>query len=389
MPTNFKKIFLIVGTRPEFIKLAPLYLKMKKLNFKPFWIQTNQHTELLNDLKEFWGVYPDFEFDLKNENLSLAELSSKLLLEASLLFEKEKPDLIIVQGDTLSAAEAAKAAFYLKQKLNIKIAHLEAGLRTKNILSPFPEEFSRRIISEIADYHFCPSQTSFENLSKEKNIFLTGNTGIDALLLVKEHIKSSDFEFKEKISDFNNKNYVLITSHRKENLENNMQKNLCKAIYRILKDTENELDFLISLHSNPLAKKNFLDLDAKLKSESIRGLTLISACSYPQFIRLLENSLFIITDSGGIQEEAPYLGKYSLILREESEREEVYLNGFAKKLENDLGEMLNDIRITYEKVLENKIHLLNQKNKFYGDGSSSEKICEILNLSSCPSNSSF
>ncbi|NQY79309.1 MAG: UDP-N-acetylglucosamine 2-epimerase (non-hydrolyzing) [Candidatus Caenarcaniphilales bacterium] len=390
MPTNFKKIFLIVGTRPEFIKLAPLYLKMKELNLKPFWIQTNQHKELLDDLKKFWKIYPDFEFNLENKNLSLAELSSQLLLEASLLFEKEKPNLVIVQGDTLSAAEAAKAAFFLKQKLNIRIAHVEAGLRTQNILSPFPEEFNRRTISEIADYHFCPSQNSFENLCKEKNInpkiaeskniFLTGNTGIDALLLAKDRIKNPDFQFSKEVSDFSNKKYVLITSHRKENLENNMQGNLCEAIYKILKSKNNEINFLISLHSNPLARKNFIDLDSRLKSESIKGLTLIDTCSYPQFIKLLENSLFIITDSGGIQEEAPYLNKYALILREELEREEVYLSGFAEKLENDLEQILNNIQITYERVLQNDMTLSKENHKFYGDGNSSESICKTLNL---------
>lgn len=375
MPTNLQKIFLIVGTRPEFIKLAPLYLKMKELKLKPFWIQTNQHKELLEDLKEFWEIYPDFEFNLENKNLSLAKLSSELILEGTKIFEQEKPDLVIVQGDTLSAAEAAKAAFFLKAKLNIKIAHVEAGLRTKNILSPFPEEFNRRTISELADYHFCPSKKSFENLCNEKNIctskaneaniYLTGNTGIDALLLAKKRIESTDLH---------SKNYILITSHRKENLENDMQKNLCEAIYKILKNEEIEINFLVSLHSNPSAQKNFHDLESKLKNENIAGLKTINACSYPEFIKLLENTLFIITDSGGVQEEAPYLNKFALILREELEREEVYENGYAEKLENDCESILKSILKTYKKISKEEIKITNIDKNFYGTGSSSELI---------------
>ena len=265
---NKEKIFLIVGTRPEFIKLAPLYLKIKESGLEVFWVHTNQHKELLKDLKEFWGIYPDYEFSLENKNLNLAELSSQLLLESTKLFLNEKPKLVIVQGDTLSAAEAAKAAFFLKQKLNIKIAHVEAGLRTKNILSPFPEEYNRRSISEISDYHFCPSETSFKNLCKEKNIseekanekniFLTGNTGIDALVLASKKITTHKNETEEN-------NYILITSHRKENLKNLMQENLCKAIYKTLKEKKTNISFLVSLHSNPEAQKNFLNLEKQIK----------------------------------------------------------------------------------------------------------------------------
>lgn len=385
MPTKPKKIFLIVGTRPEFIKLAPLYLKMKELDLKPYWVQTNQHKELIEDLKDFWDIYPDFEFNLENKDLSLAELSSKLLLESSLLFETEKPDLVIVQGDTLSAAEAARAAFYLKAKQNIEIAHVEAGIRTTNILSPFPEEFNRRTISEIADYHFCPSEISFKTLCKEKNInsadageaniYLTGNTGIDALLLVKKKIKAKLGSERDK--------YILITSHRKENLVNGMQIKLCEVIYKILKTFKEEQSltrnpkFLVSLHSNPLAQKNFLDLNSKLNSENIEGLELINSCAYPEFIKLMSNSLFIITDSGGIQEEAPYLNKFALILREEIEREEVYLFEQAEKLINNSQEIEEMVlrRLKISKKSKAQEYEIQESSKFYGNGTSSELIC--------------
>jgi UDP-N-acetylglucosamine 2-epimerase (non-hydrolysing) len=381
------------------------------------WVHTNQHNKLiLSDLLEFWGIRPDYEFSLVNQGLSLAELAAKLLTEADLLFRREKPDLVIVQGDTLSAVQAALAAFYN----HIKVAHVEAGLRTVNPKSPFPEELSRRVISQIADYHFCPSEKVYQRLVQEKrngdhNIFNTGNTGIDALFKAQSIINSKDFEFKNftilekdskkefKLDETVAKKYVLITSHRRENIDNGFQKALCESILQILQEknkmnSENELissaeeivEFIVCLHSNPQARENFLKLSEKLLSMNISGLTLLESVTYCEFIQLMQNAFFIITDSGGVQEEAAYLNKYTLVMREELERDEYLEQGVSERLRPDS----RSIKLAIESLISNLMNknLLNnsqaevrpQPHSVYGNGDAAKKIVEAI--ISCPIN---
>jgi UDP-N-acetylglucosamine 2-epimerase (non-hydrolysing) len=434
------KIFIIVGTRPEYIKLAPVYLEFQSLNKlaenegegnaangvmqrspkiipEIKWVHTNQHNKLiLSDLLEFWGIRPDYEFSLVNQGLSLAELAAKLLTEADLLFRREKPDLVIVQGDTLSAVQAALAAFYN----HIKVAHVEAGLRTVNPKSPFPEELSRRVISQIADYHFCPSEKVYQRLVQEKrngdhNIFNTGNTGIDALFKAQSIINSKDFEFKNftvlekdskkefKLDGTVAKKYILITSHRRENIDSGFQKALCESIFEIFQEknkmnSENELissaeeivEFIVCLHSNPQARENFLKLSEKLLSMNISGLTLLESVTYCEFIQLMQNAFFIITDSGGVQEEAAYLSKYTLVMREELERDEYLEQGVSERLSPDS----KSIKLAIESLISNLMNknLLNnsqaevrpQPHSVYGNGDAAKKIVEAI--ISCPIN---
>jgi UDP-N-acetylglucosamine 2-epimerase (non-hydrolysing) len=450
------KIFIIVGTRPEYIKLAPVYLEFQSLNKlaenegegnagngvvqrspkiipEVKWIHTNQHNKLiLSDLLEFWDIRPDYEFSLVNQGLSLAELAAKLLTEADLLFRREKPDLVIVQGDTLSAVQAALAAFYN----HIRVAHVEAGLRTVNPKSPFPEELSRRVISQIADYHFCPSEKVYQRLIQEKrnndgsliqvreghevgekedykqshNIFNTGNTGIDALFKAQSIINSKDFEFKNftilgrdskkefKLDETVAKKYILITSHRRENINNGFQEALCESIFRILQEknkinSENELisnaeeivEFIVCLHSNPQARENFLKLSEKLLSMNISGLNLLESVTYCGFIQLMQNAFFIITDSGGVQEEAAYLSKYTLVMREEAEREEYLEQGVSERLSPDSKsiklaiENLISHLISKGTVAENaEIGVSQRHSSFYGNGDAAKKIVKLI-----------
>ena len=463
------KIFIIVGTRPEYIKLAPVYLELQSLNKlaenegernagngvvqrspeiipEIKWIHTNQHDRLiLSDLLEFWDILPDYEFSLVNQGLSLAELAAKLLTEADLLFRREKPDLVIVQGDTLSAVQAALAAFYN----HIRVAHVEAGLRTVNPKSPFPEELSRRVISQIADYHFCPSEKVYRKLIQEKmvfktipismlddvnhgpevladlekfaianNIFNTGNTGIDALFKAQSIINSKDFEFKNfitlgrdskkefKLDGTVAKKYILITSHRRENIDNGFQVTLCESIFQILQEQSREnlkktetkfpkhceetIEFTICLHNNPQAKENFLKLSKKLISMNISGLNLLKSVTYCGFIQLMRNAFFIITDSGGVQEEAAYLNKYTLIMREEAERDEYLEQGLSERLNPDS----KSIKLTIENIISQLMtkSLLNNsqteiedgKKSLYGNGDAAKKI--IGNIKTAPIN---
>ncbi|MFZ4084245.1 MAG: UDP-N-acetyl glucosamine 2-epimerase [Vampirovibrionia bacterium] len=446
------KIFIIVGTRPEYIKLAPVYLEFQGIA-EIKWIHTNQHDRsILSDLLEFWEIRPDYEFSLVNQGLSLSELAAKLLAEADLLFRKEKPDLVIVQGDTLSAVQAALAAFYN----HIRVAHVEAGLRTVNPKSPFPEELSRRVISQIADYHFCPSEKVYQRLVQEKrgddrsvrvissdaenashvngsysskqkykldlsslhedheddenagigvslhahNIFNTGNTGIDALFKAQSIINSKKLEFKnftilEKDSrkEFKlDKKNILITSHRRENVDNGFQKALCESIFQILQEknernSEKELvsnaeeivEFTVCLHSNPQARENFLKLSEKLLSMNISGLNLLESVTYSGFIQLMQNALFIITDSGGVQEEAAYLSKYTLVMREEAEREEYLEQGVSERLSPDSKSIKLAIESLISRLMNNsQAEVCPQLHSFYGNGDAAKKIVKLI-----------
>ena len=439
------KIFIIVGTRPEYIKLAPVYLEFQSLNKLAEkegdgnagngvmqrspkiipdikWVHTNQHDKLiLSDLLEFWDIQPDYEFSLVNQGLSLAELAAKLLTEADLLFRKEKPDLVIVQGDTLSAVQAALAAFYN----HIRVAHVEAGLRTVNPKSPFPEELSRRVISQIADYHFCPSEKVYQRLIQEKrnaeigvslhahNIFHTGNTGIDALFKAQSIINSKDFEFKNftileqgSRKEFKlDKKYILITSHRRENINNGFQEALCESILQILKeksernfknelisnaeigvslDAQEMLEFVVCLHTNPQARENFLKLSEKLLSMNISGLHLLESVTYCGFIQLMQNAFFIITDSGGVQEEAAYLNKYTLVMREEAEREEYLEQGLSERLSPDSKSIKLAIESLISRLMNKNLFNNRQsengvvQRSLYGNGDAAEKIVKEM-----------
>lgn len=403
------KIFCIVGTRPEFIKMFPVYKLLwerasenrsgKEIEVK--WISSSQHNEMLNDLEEFFKVKPDYYFELLSKpNKKLGELSAEIMQQATKLFTEERPDLIFIQGDTLTALECGLAAFYEK----IPVAHVEAGIRTNNILAPFPEELSRRILSQFSDLNFAPGQRSLNTLEAEKILFkkksynfYTGNTVIDALDFSCKRIADAGFDwnlfkmaelsFQKKQIDLlqyliqsSFKRRILVTAHRRENFGEALE-NLTKAIQRIAEkfNGTNEVEFIICIHKNPNAREVFQKLYDRVELDKLTNITILEPLNYPLFIKLMTHSYFIITDSGGIQEEAPYLSKPVLVFRNETERTEGIDFGFSKLIGTEEHlihgaalEMLQDESI-YNSMIKKDLQP-------YGDGLAASRIVDISML---------
>lgn len=322
--------------------------EQEKIDYEIKWINSSQHKDLLSDLEEFFQIKADFNFTLTDSNNSetrLGELQSEVTREATKLFAQEKPDLIFIQGDTLTAQACAQAAFFQ----NIKVAHIEAGLRTSDIKNPFPEELSRRTISQIADLNFAPELKAHENLELEKKIFqkksynfYTGNTAIDCLSYGMEKISKEDFNwhdfnyineaFSENkfdldkyITGLDHKKYILLTAHRRENLISINGKtrleNLIDAVKRLIDNKfVEDYEFIFTVHKNPEVRKYFENFYHYCQDQKIERIKFIEGPAYPAFLKLMANSYFIVTDSGGIQEEAPYLQKPVLVFREHTER---------------------------------------------------------------------
>ena len=306
-----KSVAIIIGTRPEAIKLIPVFLEIKKYNFiRISLIFTGQHKEMVEDLFLIFDIKPDFNLKIMKENQTLEYVLTKSILEIGKLLDDIKPDCIIVQGDTTTAMAGSLSAFYRK----IKIAHVEAGLRTGNIYSPFPEEVNRKIITNIAHFNFCPTERAKNNLLKEhvdeKSIYVTGNTVIDSLFLTMK--KSNNL----KLSYDHRNKLVLITAHRRENFGQPL-KNLCEAILH-LRDNYNDLEFLYPVHFNPYVRSIVYPL-----LENQERIHLTDPLNYVEFCHVMARSYIILSDSGGIQEEAPSLGKPILIFRDTTERPEV------------------------------------------------------------------
>lgn len=354
-----KKLLFFIGTRPEGIKMAPVIKTFKKSNYNTLVCNTGQHKTLLDQTLDFFKLKPDFDLAIMRDNQSLEELSSKLILVITELLEKEKPDLVFVHGDTTTCFVAALSAFYKK----IPIAHIEAGLRTKNKFSPFPEEMNRVIVSRLADFHFSPTELAKQNLISEgvdpKKVFVTGNTVIDALYDTLS--KTKNLQKKEKL--------ILITGHRRENFGKGFE-NIFLAI-KNLANNYNDFTFIYPVHPNPNVKKV-----AQKHFSKLSNVKLILPLDYPEFISLMNNSYLIITDSGGIQEEAPSLGKPVLVTRNTTERPEAVSSGTVllvgdkpEKIEDAVGKLIND-REYYNsfKKLQNP----------YGDGKASERVLKTI-----------
>jgi len=354
------KVFCVAGTRPEYIKLFPVYKQLKEADIEVKWVSSGQHLELVKDLEEFFEIKPDYIFDLSQKpNKTLAELSSELLLEADLLFKREKPNWVIVQGDTATTLQAALAAFYNK----IPVAHVEAGLRTGDLENPFPEELNRRMVSQISSLNFCPSQCAFDNLIKEghSNNYLVGNTVIDSL---KECLEKINIEKAARP-------FILITAHRRENLEL-IETGLAEAI-KDLALLKPDYDFVIKLHANPQVVQAF----SKLRKLAIENIKFLETLSYPSFVKLMAEAEFIVTDSGGIQEEAPYLGKLVLIFRNKTERVEVIEAGLARLIGTEKEAIKDSVLELIEKP-DLCAQMSNSSKNIYGDGKSSSQILSIL-----------
>lgn len=368
---QMKKIAIIVGTRPEVIKLAPVYLKLKKSRkLKPILINTGQHKEMISDLFRFFGIKEDFNLNLMTKNQKLPSLTARVIEATSKVFRKVKPNLVIVEGDTLTVMAASLAAFYLK----IPVAHVEAGLRTCDIYNPFPEEMARRIVSHLASFHFAPTESALRNLLREgikQNVYLTGNTVIDALIYTlkkkNSELRSLGSEF-ERV-DFKKYRVLLVTLHRRENF-GKPHRDIARTLIKILHAYPDTI-VLLPMHLNP----NVREVIRPVLKDNKR-VFLIEPSNYASFVYAMKNCFLILTDSGGIQEEAPTLGKPVLVLRTKTERPEGIKAGNAKlvgtnpkKIFKEAAKLLTDKK-AYRKMAK-------VKNP-YGDGKAARNIVRIL-----------
>lgn len=366
-----KKIIFVYGTRPEAIKMAPLVKEFQKNNdkFETIVCLTGQHRQMLDQINEFFGIKGDYDLNLMKPNQTLFDVVSGCLLGLKDVLEKEKPNLIFVQGDTATVLAGALAAYFYK----IPVAHLEAGLRSGNKYAPFPEEMNRILTGHIADYHFAPTDRAVNNLKIENvtdNVYKVGNTVIDALHLGLDLIKKSG---EEKYINFFNyidfsKKVILVTGHRRENFGDGFE-HMCKAI-AFLADN-NDIEIVYPMHMNPNVREPVMKYLSNKKN-----VHLVEPLDYPYLIWLMEKCFFVLTDSGGIQEEAPALGKPVLVMRDVTERQEGVEAGTAKLVGTD-----------YDVIVTESLKLLNDKNEYakmsnainpYGDGTTSKQIVEII-----------
>ncbi|MCX6248464.1 MAG: UDP-N-acetylglucosamine 2-epimerase (non-hydrolyzing) [Bacteroidetes bacterium] len=368
-----KKIAFIFGTRPEAIKLAPVILEMKKSqDFQVEVCVTAQHREMLDQVLEIFGIKPETDLDLMQPDQSLATFAARAIVHVDEYLKKSKPGMILVQGDTTTVFAAALAAFYN----HIPIGHVEAGLRTGNIYSPFPEEVNRRLATHLASVHFAPTEGNRMNLLREgisvERIHVTGNTVIDALLLAKEKVmvEVPRVEGLEGIR-LGDQRIVLITGHRRESFGKGFE-NICNAIYRLAQDFP-DVRFIYPVHLNPNVREPVYRI---LKQNSSPNIHLIPPVSYLPFVYLMNLSTLILTDSGGIQEEGPGLNKPVLVMREVTERPEGVETGAVSLVGTNLlgivdavSTLLND-PIKYSRMA-------NSVNP-YGDGKASERIVRVL-----------
>ena len=359
------KILVIFGTRPEAIKMAPLIKLMKKSLYVKVCV-TGQHRELLDQVMEFFQIKPDYDFNLMKKNQDLGFIISRILDNVTKILKKEKFDWVLVQGDTVSTMAGTMAAFLQK----IPVGHLEAGLRTYDLYSPFPEELNRQITSKMVSLHFAPTFESKRNLInegfKENNIIITGNTGIDALKWTIKHSKSTDLKlpFNQKLFKI-----ILVTGHRRENFGKGL-KQICEAIKSIAKQ-KNDIQILFPVHLNPNVR-----IPVKKFLSGLPNLHLFEPMEYQKFVHLMNISTIILTDSGGIQEEAPSLGKPVLVMRDRTERTEA-LNTGSIKLVGTNSKKIFEETITLLDNRDQYIKMAQVKNP-YGDGTASEKILSAL-----------
>lgn len=360
------KVALVFGTRPEAIKMAPIVHILKNNNMDVKVISTGQHKEMLYQILNLFEIKPDYELGVMKEGQNISELTSRLIEKLENVIKKEKFDFILVQGDTTSAFAGALVGFYNK----IPVGHIEAGLRTGDIYSPFPEEANRKLIGTLAKVHFAPTNVNVDNLLKENydksTILEVGNTVIDALYWVKNNKVSNLDKIREKY-DLKDKKYILMTMHRRENWGEPMR-NALKGIRKYLEENK-ELYLVFPMHLNPVVR-NII----KEELNGFKRKLLIDPLEYLEFISLMDGSYFIMTDSGGVQEEAPSLGKPTLVLRDTTERPEAIEAGTAKLIGTSLEDVYN-----YMKLLEGELYeKMSKANNPYGDGRASIKILNYL-----------
>jgi len=366
------KVALIVGTRPEAIKMAPVALRMRQMPgvFHPILIATGQHREMLDQVLDLFDLQPDYDLDVMQPDQSPFEVTIGVLTRLQPVLQRERPDLVMVQGDTTSAFAGALAAFYLK----IPVAHVEAGLRTYDKYQPFPEEINRHLISVLADWHLAPTERARANLLREgiapKRIFVTGNTVVDALQIILSRPAPPLPTFVTQLMP--EQRLLLVTAHRRENWGQPLQ-HICHAL-RELAQRFPEIVIAFSVHLNPNVQSV-----VRRELQGIPRIHLLEPIAYPAFVHLMARSYFILTDSGGIQEEAPSLGKPVLVLREVTERPEGVEAGVLKVVGTNAERIVAEAArlLTDEAAYREMAQCRNP----YGDGHAAERIVEILQRS--------
>ena len=354
------KVMVIFGTRPEAIKVAPIIKELEKREeTEPIVCVTAQHREMLDQVLEYMNIKPDYDLNIMKQGQTLSEITTKALTGLEKVIKQAKPDIVLVQGDTTTTFAGALAAFYNM----VPIGHIEAGLRTYEKYSPFPEEMNRQMVSRLADFNFAPTEVSKQNLIKEgkdeKSIYVTGNTAIDALkLTVKEQVEKNE---NEKI--------ILLTVHRRENIGENME-NIFRAIKKIAQEYQN-IKIIYPIHKNPKVRQ----IANKILKDQ-ENIQIIEPLEVIEFHNLLNKSYLILTDSGGIQEEAPSLGKPVLVLRDTTERPEGIKAGTLKLVGTDEKNIYEETK----NLIENKeeYEKMSKASNPYGDGFASQKIVDII-----------
>jgi len=376
---NKKKIMLVFGTRPEAIKMAPLIhaIKAEPESFKLKVCVTSQHREMLDQVLDIFNIKPDIDLNLMTKNQNLSNLTSLILNKMQTVFTKHQPNIVLVHGDTTTTLATSMAAFYE----SIPVGHVEAGLRTYNLNAPFPEEFNRQITSKITKWHFAPTKISKKNLLSDgidkSSITITGNTVIDALNWILTRI-DNDKNRQQNLNNilnavlpFNwkNENFVLVTAHRRENFGDGFFE-ICSAVKELALKYP-KIHFVYPVHLNPNVSRIVYRL-----LKGIKNIHLIKPLEYESFIYLLKHSYLVLTDSGGIQEEAPSLGKPVLVMRETTERPEAIEAGTVEIVGSNKKKIVKRV----SRLLNNKKHYqkMSRAHNPYGDGLACKRIVDVL-----------
>ncbi|MGP1528321.1 MAG: non-hydrolyzing UDP-N-acetylglucosamine 2-epimerase [Campylobacter sp.] len=373
-----KKILIVFGTRPEAIKMVPLIKEFKKhIDFEIKICVSAQHRQMLDQVLNLFEMKPDYDLDIMKANQDLYDISSRVLLGMKDILKDFCPNVVLVHGDTTTSFVGALAAFYQK----IKIGHVEAGLRTNDLYSPFPEEANRQITGVLADFHFAPTQSAKQNLIKEgknpNSIIVTGNTVIDTLFLMIDKIEKNvnlrdeiTSILRSKYSNFGSeRKFILVTGHRRENFGDGFL-NICDALKNIAQNNP-EIDIVYPVHLNPNVQKPVKEILSNLSN-----VYLIDPLEYEKFVYLMSKSFFIITDSGGIQEEAPSFGKPVLVTRDTTERPEALQSGAVKLVGTNKNIIIKEAQNLI--LQKDEFEKMSKANNPYGDGKASERIVEFL-----------
>ena len=367
-----KKIMLIFGTRPETIKMAPLVkaFQADKEHFETIVCVTGQHREMLDQVLEIFHITPQYDLNIMKKGQDLYDVTARVLLKMRVVLQQERPDAVLVHGDTTTSTAAALAAFYQQ----IPVGHVEAGLRTHNIYEPWPEELNRQLTARMATWHFTPTKLGKENLLAEgideNKIFITGNTVIDALQLITKKLNTSS----NNVSD---RRLVLITGHRRENFGDGFL-HVCRAI-KTLVEKYPHVDFVYPVHPNPNVRKAIVEVFGEncfSTEEKQNNLRFIAPLDYVDFVRMMSKSTIVLTDSGGIQEEAPGLGKPVLVMRDTTERPEALAAGTVKLVGTNYDKIVGEV----SRLLDDDSYYQQMSKAVnpYGDGHACERILNVL-----------